>query len=157
MRKTYKELISNLEENQIFVFGSNPVGINGNAARMTGGAALIANLNGWVIQNEILDNCVSITGKSYGITTVSYPGKRLSKTAKEIIQNISKFYDFALINPDKEFLVAYNGENPTFRSLNGYSAEEMAAFFSRHTIPSNVVFEENFSKLLHPINLNPLF
>ena len=100
MRKTYKELISNLEENQIFVFGSNPVGINGNAARMTGGAALIANLNGWVIQNEILDNCVSITGKSYGITTVSYPGKRLSKTAKEIIQNISKFYDFALINPD---------------------------------------------------------
>jgi hypothetical protein len=80
------------------------------------------------------------------IVTVSYPGKKKSKTLYEITQNIKKLYEFANLNREKEFLIAYTGK--TNVNLNGYSNKQLAECFSANYPPSNIVFEEEFSKLL---------
>lgn len=146
--KTYSGFITNLEDNQIFVFGSNPLGINGNPSKGTGGAALVAHNIAGVKQGEKMDNKLSQSGKAWGLTTVTGPGKKHSKTNSEIITGINTLYQYANLNQDKEFLIAYDGINPNKKSLNGYTAREMAEMFSAVPIPSNIVFEENFSKLL---------
>ena len=138
--KTYKYKINQLEPNQIFCFGSNPVGIQG------AGAALFAAKRGWCQSNEKMNNCLSKSGKAWGIVTVSYPGKKKSKTLDEIKQNIKKLYDFATQNPDKEFMIAYTGKSNY--NLNGYSNKQLAECFSAYYPPSNVVFDEDFSTLL---------
>lgn len=138
--KTYKHKINQLEPNQVFCFGSNPAGIQG------AGAALFAVKRGWCSSNERMNNCLSKSGKAWGIVTVSYPGKKKSKTLEEITENIKKLYDFALKNPDKEFLIAYTGKSNY--NLNGWSNKQLAECFSVVTPPQNIVFEEEFSTLL---------
>jgi hypothetical protein len=138
--KTYKYKINQLEPNQIFCFGSNPVGIQG------AGAALFVVKRGWCTSNEKMNNCLSKSGKAWGIVTVSYPGKKKSKTLDEIKQNIKKLYDFATQNPDKEFMIAYTGKSNY--NLNGYSNKQLAECFSANYPPQNIVFEEEFSTLL---------
>ena len=67
--RTYKGLLNskNMPENGIFVFGSNPIGINGNPKKGTGGSALIAHLEFGVELRECMDNCLSKNNKAYGI------------------------------------------------------------------------------------------
>jgi hypothetical protein len=144
-RKTYSGKVTSLQPNQIFVFGSNPLGINGNPAKGTGGAALVAYNIAGVKQGEKMDNKLSDSGKAWGITTVTGPGKKRSKTPQEITEGIKKLYEFAKQNPTKEFLVSdYSATN-----LNGYTGQEMADMFNAAgPIPSNIVFNENFDKLL---------
>lgn len=144
-RKTYSGKITSLQPNQIFVFGSNPLGINGNPSKGTGGAALVAYNIAGVSQGEKMDNKLSDSGKAWGITTVTAPGKKRSKTAEEITEGIKKLYEYAKQNPTKEFLVSdYSGTN-----LNGYTGKEMADMFvNAGTIPSNIVFNDNFDKLI---------
>ena len=125
---------------KFFCFGSNPVGIQG------AGAALFAVKRGWCTSNEKMNNCLSKSGKAWGIVTVSYPGKKKSKTLYEITQNIKKLYEFANLNREKEFLIAYTGK--TNVNLNGYSNKQLAECFSANYPPSNIVFEEEFSRLL---------
>lgn len=149
--KTYTGYITELKENQVYVFGSNPVGINGNLSKGTGGAALFALKSGWIYQGEKLDNCLSRTGKAWGLTTVSYPGKKRSKTEAEIVKGISLLYLHALSNPKKEFLIAYTVSNKP--NLNGYTTKEMANMFSMfNPTPDNIVFEYEFSKLLNVVS-----
>lgn len=138
--KTYKNKINRLEKNQIFCFGSNPIKIQG------AGAALFAVKKGWCSSNESMNNCLSRSGRAWGIVTVTGPGKKKSKTPEEIANNISKLYRFAKDNPDMEFLVAYTGKSNY--NLNGYSNKQLAEMFSSLEIPDNVVFEEEFSTLL---------
>jgi hypothetical protein len=144
--KTYKHKINQLESNQVFCFGSNPVGINGSPRTGKGGAALFALNKKWISQGERMNNCLSKSGKAWGIVTVSYPGKKKSKTLEEITENIKKLYDFALKNGDKEFLIAYTGKSNY--NLNGYSNKQLAQCFSKNLPPQNIVFEEEFSTLL---------
>jgi hypothetical protein len=138
--KTYKYKINQLEPNQIFCFGSNESAIQG------AGAALFAVKRGWCQSNEKMNNRLSKCGKAWGIVTVTYPGKKKSKTLDEIKSNIKKLYDFALQNPDKDFLIAYTGKSNY--NLNGYSNKQLAECFSANYPPSNIVFEEEFSTLL---------
>jgi hypothetical protein len=138
--KKYQGKINQLKENQIFVFGSNPVSIQG------AGAALFCVKRGWCTSNEKMNNCLSISGKAWGIVTVSYPGKKRSKTSQEISLNIKKLYDYAEVNPNMEFLIAYTGLNSY--NLNGYTNSEIADMFSTYSIPDNIIFEEEFSTLL---------
>jgi predicted NAD-dependent protein-ADP-ribosyltransferase YbiA (DUF1768 family) len=144
-RKTYSGKVTSLQPNQIFVFGSNPLGINGNPSKGTGGAALVAYRIAGVKQGEKMDNRLSDSGKAWGITTVTSPGKKKSKTPQEIIEGVKKLYEYAKENPTKEFLVSdYSGTN-----LNGYTGQEMAdMFINAGPIPSNIVFNENFDKLI---------
>lgn len=139
--KTYKGKVNQLESNQIFVFGSNPIG------RQGAGAALFAAKRGWCSSNEKMNNHLSKSGKAWGLVTVTGPGKKKSKSPEEIKLNISKLYEFAIKNPDKEFLIAYTGIQNY--NLNGYSNKELAEMFSWFEIPNNIVFEEEFSTLLN--------
>jgi hypothetical protein len=146
--KTYKGKINQLESNQIFVFGSNPIGVNGSLKTGKGGAALFALKKEWVLQGERMDNCFSKSGKAYGLVTVSGPGKKRSKTPDDIRKNIYKLYEMANKYPEKEFLIAYTGKNNY--NLNGYTNWELADMFSYlDFIPKNVIFEEEFSTLLN--------
>jgi hypothetical protein len=145
--RTYLNKIDFLDDNQIFTFGSNPLGINGSINTGKGGSALFALRKGWVLQGEKMNNCLSLTGKSWGIVTVVGPGKRRSKTPEQIIQNIQILYNYAIKNPDKYFLIAYTGLNEY--NLNGYSNNELGKMFSyTGEIPDNIIFEKSFSTLL---------
>ena len=65
--RTYKGKITRekMPENGIFVFGSNPLGFNGNPTKGTGGAALVAHLEFDVQQGEKMINKLSRSGKAY--------------------------------------------------------------------------------------------
>lgn len=144
---TYSGFIKTLGPNQVFVFGSNPMGINGNPEKGTGGAALAALQNGWVAQGEKMDNKLSKSGKAWGLTTVVGPGLKRSKNPDDIKFGIKKLYEHAQKNPGTQFLVAYTGRSGT--NLNGYSNKEMADMFSSLPIPNNIIFEVDFNTLIN--------
>lgn len=127
------------EPDTVFVFGSNPLGINGNPKKGTGGAALIAVQQFGVGLHEVMDNCLSASGSAYGLVTVSAPGMRRSLTKEEIINNIKILYRTARSLPNKDFKVAYRNINKP--SLNGYTGYEMMEMFlSAGEIPENIWF-----------------
>lgn len=147
--KTYKGKIIELKDNQVFVFGSNPLGINGNPSNGTGRAALIAHNIAGVKQGERMDNRLSDSGKAWGLTTVTAPGRKRSVSLVDIENNIKKLFIYAKCNPDKEFLIAYRGRESY--NLNGYTNFELAVCFSSFMIPDNIIFEEEFSTLLQEL------
>lgn len=142
--RTYKGQLTSLPNNGIFVFGSNPLGINGNPNKGTGGAALSAYKYFGVKQGEKMDNKLSDSGKAYGLTTVNAP--KVPKTDNEIRANILKLYNYARQNPTKDFYIAYTG-NANKSNLNGRTNRELAELF-KGEIPNNIIFEEEFSSLV---------
>lgn len=142
--RTYKGQLTSLPNNGIFVFGSNPLGINGNPNKGTGGAALSAYKYFGVKQGEKMDNKLSDSGKAYGLTTVNAP--KVPKTDNEIRANILKLYNYARQNPTKDFYIAYTG-NANKSNLNGRTNRELAELF-KGEIPNNIIFEEEFNSLV---------
>ncbi len=135
--KTYSGKIETLQPNQIFVFGSNTEGRHGFGAALTAKEKFGA----------IYGQSQGLQGQSYAmitkdLTKTTHP----SRTKKQVETQIAKLYDFADRNKDKEFLIAYSGEG---KNLNAYTPQEMADMFSAFDIPSNIVFEESFAKLLN--------
>lgn len=134
---TYKGLITQLDDNSIFVFGSNTQGRHGK------GAALIARQKFGAIYGQ----SEGLQGNSYAICT-----KDLTKSVHpsvpvwDIECQILILYAFAISRPELTFYIAYNGKGV---NLNAYTPLQMATMFSHKPIPSNVVFEEFFSKLLN--------
>lgn len=135
-RKLYTDLIEKLEPNQIFVFGSNTQG------RHSAGAAKFA-LNKC---GAIYGQAIGLQGQSYAIITKDLT-KKVHPSIPEsfIILQIKELYKYANNHPELEFLIAYSG---TRTNLNGYSPTEMAKMFFSENIPNNIVFEENFYKLI---------
>lgn len=149
MRETYSGFIKKLEDNEVFVFGSNDKCVQG------GGAALIASKNDWCGRREFMGNRLSDCGKAYGLVTVEGPGQPFSLTPEEICSNISKFYYFAEKNPSLRFFIAYTNEDPQQTSLNGYRTIDMCVFFMQcGKIPDNIVFEDKFYELMLEIGKN---
>jgi hypothetical protein len=142
--KTYKGKILELTPKQVFVFGSNPLGINGDPIKHPGMSASVATANGWVEQGEKLDNTISKAGKAYGLTTVTHPGGKLSLASEEIMNNIYALYEYAKAHPQKEFLVAYAGPSSNINN-NGYTNGQMAKMFSAFEVPDNVIFNDKFA------------
>ena len=139
-RKTYKGFITQLKDNQIFVFGSNTQGRHGK------GAALIARNKFGAIYGQ----AEGPQGQSYAIITKDLTKSiHPSRTKEQITQQIHDLYEYARNNPDKEFLVAYSG---TGTNLNAYSNKEMADMFSSEVIPNNIMFEDEFNSLLNERN-----
>ena len=135
-RKTYTGKIESLKSNQVFVFGSNTQGRHGK------GAALTARQKFGAIYGQ----SEGPQGQSYAIITKDLTkSKHPSRTKEQIIEQISKLYEYAKQNPDKEFLIAYSG---TGANLNAYSNQEMADMFNSLDIPQNIVFEESFNQLI---------
>lgn len=145
--KTYTGILKELPENAVAVIGSNPVNYNGNPEKGTGGAALWALNNGYIRQRECLDNRLSKSGRVWGLTTVSKPGAKRSKTPEEIKWGIVLLYQYAEDHPEIDFYVLYSAGA---RNLNGYSDLEMAKMFKRVSeIPENIIFEEKFGELIN--------
>lgn len=66
-------------------------------------------------------------------------------TPKEIIENIKKLYSTAAANPNKKFKIGYRNKRHEV-TLNGYSGLEMMnMFLSAGTIPSNIIFSEEWA------------
>ncbi len=140
-RKTYSGKVTSLQPNQIFVFGSNPEGRHG------AGAAKYAKDNFGAIYGQ----GEGLQGQSYALPTkdlrVKANNSLRSISPQDITSNIKKLYDVARANPTKEFLVSDYSES----NLNGYTGQEMANMFNAAgPIPSNMVFNENFERLLNP-------
>lgn len=133
--RTYSGLITNLRSNQIFVFGSNTQGKHGK------GAAL------WALRNAGARYGIpkGLQGQSYAIITKDLTKSYLPNVERQIIRDqIVSMYDLASEALNYEFLIAY-GEGPY---LNGYTPHEMAKMFKHANMPDNIVFDENFAKLL---------
>ncbi len=132
--RTYRGRITKLEDNQVFVFGANTQFRHGK------GAALQAVKFGAIYGKG------GFVGKTWSIVTKDLTKRNHPSISKQhIIDQISKLYKFSRENPDREFLIAYSGIGV---NLNGYSNQQMADMFSSEDIPDNIVFEEEFSKLL---------
>ena len=158
-RKTYKGLITSLEENQVFVFGSNTFGFHGGGSA---GFATFNHVTTWRKENYHLQPCGykgcwnekgvaegiqhGTKGMSYAIPTVVRPGQKRSISKEDISKSIKKLYKFADFNSSTEFLIAYTADG---KNLNGYSNQEMAdMFYNDGDVPDNIVFESGFNDLV---------
>lgn len=157
MIKTYKGAITQLADDEVFLFGANCQGFHGF------GAAGWATFNEagnvwrkhkydeqpdgtkgkWNVKGVAEGPMQGLIGKSYAIPTVTRAGAKRSIPLEEIKQSVLKFYIFAAKRPHLKFFVAQ--ENKT--GLNGYRPWEMAEVYSGN-IPENVYFEEDFAGLL---------
>jgi hypothetical protein len=129
--------ITALKPGEIFVFGSNTQGRHGK------GAAL------WAYQHAgaIYGWPRGPQGRSYAICTKDLT-KRIhpSVSQSDIEWQIHLLYGWARMDNHlhQRFLVAYT----TQPNLNGYTPQQMADMFCSQPIPDNMVFEEQFSKLI---------
>jgi hypothetical protein len=149
-------IISKLEDNEIFVFGSNPEGIHGaggaRAALAYGakfgiGRGLAGKTYALVTKNlnaGFVEKSTGITYKVAGDCSVS---------KEQISQNIDELYEVAKANPELNFLITFQYE--TFsdgtpkRSLNGYTSEEMFEMFTKNKqIPANIIFHDSYKEKL---------
>lgn len=153
MRKFWKgKWIENLNSNQIFVFGSNPSGIHG------AGSAKAA-----IKFGALYGKGRGLQGQTYALPTKNLKSNFFEKetgilyertgdcsiSKQQIITNIEEFYNVAMQNPRKEFLVAYTFDmdfsGAILKGLNGYDSLEMLEMFlTPDTIPSNIVFHQSY-------------
>ena len=118
--------IEMLEENEIFVFGSNLAGMHG------GGAAWVANMKfgaEWGVG-------VGLTGRSYAIPT-------MHGGVETIKPYVDEFIRFAQANPELKFLVTRIG-----CGIAGFRDEEIAPLFDEAMQVPNIYLPETFFKIL---------
>lgn len=160
-------MITHLEPNEVFVFGSNLQGFHG--AGSAGYAMRGDARNNWrsddlfldIMYNRARDRrgrwavfgiCrgfqVGMIGKSYAIPTVESPGLQGKVNEDYFLKELREFIQFTLDHPELRFLVVKLGAN---RSEGGYSylgLETVAKCFQIIRddigIPQNVVLPEQF-------------
>ena len=138
---TYKGLITHLKPNEIFVFGSNTQGRHGKGAALTALQKFGA----------IYGQARGLQGQSYAIITKDLTKSVHPSVSKDYIVNqIAEFIRYANEYRDLTFYIAYSGKGV---NLNGYSNQAMANMFKLFEIPSNVIFEDEFNKLIYPKQL----
>lgn len=118
--------ISELKDNEIFVFGSNLQGSHG------GGAAAIAAKQFGAIWGQ----GVGLQGKSYGIPT-------MHGGVAEIKPYVDEFIEFAKQNPHLNFLVTKIG-----CGIAGFTEEEMAPLFAEGANVENVYLPDTFWEII---------
>jgi hypothetical protein len=124
--KYYTELLSELQPNQIFVFGSNLAGRHGK------GAALAAKQ----LFGAVWGEAVGRTGQCYAIPTKDRSVYH-SLSLFSIQQYIHYFNLHSIQHPELEFLVTKVG-----CGLAGYKDEQIAPMFRNS--PSNCLFHEDW-------------
>lgn len=140
--KTYSSIITKLEPNQIFVFGSNTQGRHGK------GAALWARQHAGAIYGQAR----GLQGQSYAIVTKDLTKQiHPSISPLDITDQIRKLYHDATCNNNYEFLIAYKGDGV---NLNSYTPRQLADMFYLAgeyfgKIPDNIIFEEQFWLLVN--------
>lgn len=123
--------ITELKENEVFVYGSNRKGIHGS------GAAKYARDN----FGAVYGIGEGLVGQSYGIPTKETPYKTLSLA--EIAEHVDKFISFAIANRDFIFLVTEIG-----CGLAGYKVEQIAPLFKSALTVKNIVLPIKFLEVL---------
>jgi hypothetical protein len=118
--------IKNLEQNEIFVFGSNLQGMHfGGAARQA------ANSFG-----AVMGQGVGLQGQSYGIPT-------MQGGIQTIVPYVNDFIDFAKAHPQMKFLVTRIG-----CGIAGFSDSEIAPLFASATDVPNISLPLSFWEVL---------
>ena len=128
------------DKNTIFVFGSNPEGRHGL------GAAKIAREQFGAIYGQ----GEGLQGNAYALPTkdlrIKTNGGKRSISPEQITESISKMYNVARENPDKQFKIAFTNDLDE-ATLNGYTGAEMIKMFKdAGEIPENVVFSDTWVK-----------
>ena len=121
-REYTPERISELKENEIFVFGSNLAGMHG------GGAAWIA----YERFGAIMGQGVGLQGQSYAIPTMQ-GGVETIKTY------VDEFIEFAHQHQEYKFLVTKIG-----CGIAGFRNEEIAPLFKNAIDLENVILPKEF-------------
>lgn len=119
--------ISDLEEDEIFVFGSNLEGSHG------GGAALAA----YEKFGAIWGQGTGLQGSAYGIPT-------MHGGVDEIRIYVDEFIDFAKENPELIFLVTRIG-----CGIAGFQDSEIAPLFLKAKNISNIYLPESFWEIIN--------
>ena len=125
-RKYTPNKIANLEDNEIFVFGSNLNGLHG------GGAARIA----YQKFGAQWGKGVGMQGKSYGIPTM-HGGVEVIKPY------IDDFIEFASQHKEYTFLVTRIG-----CGIAGFSPNEIAPLFAKAIEIENILLPEDFVQVI---------
>lgn len=129
--------ITELKENQIFVFGSN---LSGNHGK---GAALSAMK--WGAKKK---QGSGLQGQTYGIPTKSWSVKD-TLPIRDIRKFVNEFIKFAKENQQYEFLVTKIGTN-----LAGYDIEDIAPLFKEAMNVSNIILPKEFIDTINDSSLN---
>ena len=121
-KRTTPEFITELQPNEIFVFGSNLKGMHG------GGAAYIA----YRKFGAIMGQGVGLQGQSYGIPT-------MQGGVETIRPYVDEFIAFAKEHPELTFLVTRIG-----CGIAGFTDEEIAPLFEQAHDVENIVLPEGW-------------
>ena len=125
-RQYTPEMISELKENEIFVFGSNLGGFH------AGGAARAAHMRFGAFWGQ----GVGLQGRSYAIPTMH--------GGVDVIQPyVDEFISFAQSHPDLKFLVTRIG-----CGIAGFTAADIAPLFANAIDQENIILPEDFVRLL---------
>ena len=116
-KRVTPERITELAENEVFVFGSNLAGAHG------GGAALLAYRKFGAIWGQ----GVGLQGQSYGIPT-------MHGGVDAIKPYVDEFIEFAKTRPDLTFLVTRVG-----CGIAGFTNEEISPLFAKAHAVDNIV------------------
>lgn len=127
--------IDKLEDDEVFVFGSNTEGMH------AGGAARMA-MN-W---GAIYGKAFGLQGKTFAIPTVDYT-RSGKMSVDEIKRYVDEFLDFTVKNKDKKFLVTEIG-----CGIAGFKVSEIAPLFRKALEYSNVYLPERFINYLKDNN-----
>ena len=123
-REFTPERITELKENEIFVFGSNLAGSHG------GGAALLAHRRFGAIWGQ----GVGLQGQSYGIPT-------MHGGVSAIKPYVDEFISFAKSHTALKFLVTKVG-----CGIAGFTTEEIAPLFAEAINVENIILPKEFVK-----------
>lgn len=115
--------ITELDKNEIFVFGSN-----GQGAHLGGAAATAAQKFGAIYGQE-----EGLQGQSYAIDTMD--GEVV------MVKQIERFLAFAKEHPEFKFLVTEIG-----CGIAGYTPEQVAPYFEDHS--ENVILPKSFEEVI---------
>lgn len=120
------EWIDDLQENQVFVFGSNLAGMHG------GGAARVARLR----FGAVIGNGVGMQGRSYAIPT-------MQGGTKTIRPYVNDFIAYAKEHPELTFLVT-----PIGCGIAGFEPEDIAPLFEEASNVENIWLPKSFWEVL---------
>lgn len=118
--------IDDLQENQVFVFGSNLAGMHG------GGAARVARLR----FGAVMGNGVGMQGKSYAIPT-------MQGGTETIRPYVNDFIAYAKEHPELTFLVT-----PIGCGIAGFEPEDIAPLFELASSVENIWLPKSFWEVL---------
>lgn len=126
-REFTPEWINRLNDNEVFVFGSNLGGFHG------GGAARVA-----------LESFGAVWGQGVGLQGQSYAIPTMHGGVDVIKPYVDEFINFAREHRDKKFLVT-----PIGCGIAGFTVEEMAPLFADAIDDENIILPESFVKVIN--------